>query len=112
MVFGVQEGVGTPTIGEIVIFFRSELAFLEAQERNLVVRRTEIVSFLKTFGVGAASSSVGVQFLKVQVASAEVGGVSPSVPALAAGMDVASSSVPPPISSSVPAPAQPIVPAP
>ena len=30
MVFGVQEGVGTPAIGETVRFFRSELAFLKA----------------------------------------------------------------------------------
>ena len=30
MVFDIQEGVGTPAIGEIVRFFRSKLAFLEA----------------------------------------------------------------------------------
>ena len=51
-------------------------------------------------------------FSCLQVAPAEVGGISFSVLALAVGVDVAFSSVPAPVSSNVPAPAQPIFPAP
>ena len=102
LVVGVQKGVVTLTAGETIRFVRSELALLEAQERNLTVRKAEIISFLRTLGVVAASSSAGAQVPVDQATLVEEGGVPPSVPALAVGVDVASSSVL----------AQPIIPAP
>ena len=104
LVSGVQEGVITSSAEETVRFLRSELAFLEAQERNLTVRKAEIISFLRTLGIGPASSSADVQVPVNQAAPVDDEGVPPSVPAPAAGVDVASSSVPAPVSSSVPAP--------
>ena len=104
LVVGVQEGVNTPSAGETIRFLRSELAFLEAQERNLAIRKAEIISFLSTLGVGIASSSADVQVPVDQAVPVEDDGVPPSAPAPAAGVDIASSSVPAPISSSVPAP--------
>ena len=104
LVVGVQEGVITPTAGETVRFLRSELAFLEAQECNLVVRKAEIISFLRTLGVGIASSSAVIQVSVDQAVPIEDDGVPPSVQAPVIGVDVASSSVPAQVSSSVPAP--------
>ena len=85
---GVQEGVITPSAGQTARFLRSELAFLEAQERNLAVRKAEIISFLRTLGVGIASSSADIQVPVDQAVPVEDDGVPPSVPAPAAGVDV------------------------
>ena len=55
-------------------------------------------------GIGNASSSADIQMPVDQAVPVDDDGVSPSVPAPATRVDVASSSVPAQVSSSVPAP--------
>ena len=82
------------------------MLFLEAQERNIVVRRSEIMSFIRSLGFNAASTSSEVHLPKVSIAPDEAPGVSSGVPAPASTVVVASSSVSPPALSGVPTPAQ------